>query len=171
MWMVDRLSQMKAGGVKVLLSAGVSGDSGIQHSKTVLCDEYAVIGSCNWTTASRSNHEIDVLLALNEVGLAAYDERVGFIKEHAQEFSDEMERAGRESRKEKAAAKEVRLESARVPRNNSVPPASSERYATAKRFSIARARSAGRAAMSAGSQPRGSSSMPSAGAAQDLEEV
>ena len=79
-------------------------------------------------------------------------------------------RAGRDSRKEKAAAKEQRLESIRVPRYKSVPPAS-ERYVTAKRFSIARARSAGRAAMSAGSQPSGSSSMPSAGAALDLTEL
>ena len=134
MWMVDRLSQMKAGGVKVLLSAGVSGDSGIQHSKTVLCDEYVIIGSCNWTTASRANQEIDVLVALNEVGLAAYDERLKYIMEHSRVFDDELVKAGRVNRSKRATARE----------HKSVPPA--ERYATAKRFSIARARSAGRSA-------------------------
>ena len=147
----------------------------------MLCDEYTVIGSCNWTTSSRSNHEIDVLLALNEVGLAAYDERLGFIKETAVPFSDDMERAGREHRKQAAANKEQRfqerLELARqqggiLPkrkntRSTTVPPA--ERYATAKRFSVARARaqSANRAAMSSGTQPSGPSSMPAAGAAQE----
>ena len=115
-WMVDRLSEMRTGGVKVLLSSGVSGDSGIQHSKTVLCDEYVIIGSCNWTYASRANQEIDVLLALNEVGLAAYDEHLKYIKEHSLAFNDEMEREGRESRKERAAAKERDQESARLPR-------------------------------------------------------
>ena len=133
MWMVDRLSQMKAGGVKVLLSAGADGKSGIQHSKTVLCDEYVIVWSCNWTNASRSNQEIDVLVALNESGMAAYDERVKYIKEHSRVFDEELEKAGRDHRSRRSASRE----------HKSVPPA--ERYATAKRFSIARARSAGRA--------------------------
>ena len=175
-WMVDRLSTMKVGRVKVRLSHGLTGESGIQHSKTVLCDEYVVIGSCNWTTSSRSNHEIDVLLALNEVGLAAYDERVRFINERAVDFSLDMERQARDHKKKLSAAKETRLEKARVPRSESVPPGASDRYATAKRFSIARGRSvvrgtASRAAEGQGSQPSGSSTLPSAGAAQQLNEM
>ena len=180
-FMVDCLASLRTSGVKVLLSNGIRGESGgIQHSKTLLCDEYAVIGSCNWTTSSRSNHEIDVLLALNEVGLAAYDERLGFIKETAVPFTDDMERAGREHRKQAAANKEQRFQERlelarqqggilpkRKPRSTTVPPA--ERYATAKRFSVARARaqSANRAAMSSGMRPSGPSSMPAAGAAQE----
>ena len=110
MWMVDRLSQLKAGGVKLLLSAGVSGDSGIQHNKTVLCDEYVNIGSCNWASASRQNQETGVLIALNEVGLAAYDERLKYIEEHSRAFTDELEKEGREHRSESGASVEVRLQ-------------------------------------------------------------
>ena len=168
-FMVDRLSALRNSGVCVLLSHGVSGESGIQHSKTVLADELVLIGSCNWTSASKLNHEIDVLLSLNEVGLAAYDERIGFIKRRAVPFSDDMERAGRQNRKDQAAARKERQQAGQVPRHKSVP--AHDRYRTAMRFSVAnaRARSLGLAARSTGSQPSGSSSVPTAGAAQEEE--
>ena len=111
-WQVERLSEMKSGGVKVMLSRGVSGNSGIQHSKTVLSEE-----------------EEDMLVALNEAGIAAHDERLRYIKEHSQAFTEELEKAGREPRSQRAASRE----------HKSVPP-SAERYRTAKRFNIARAR-------------------------------
>jgi phosphatidylserine/phosphatidylglycerophosphate/cardiolipin synthase-like enzyme len=38
---------------------------GIQHSKTVLVDDYMLVGSCNWTTSSRANFETGVFLKLN----------------------------------------------------------------------------------------------------------
>ena len=37
---------------------------GKQHSKTVLVDDWLLIGSCNWTTSSRSNLERDALIQL-----------------------------------------------------------------------------------------------------------
>ena len=148
------------------MSYGLNGESGIQHSKTVLADEPVLIGSCNWTTSSRQNHEIGVLLSLNEVGLAAYDGRLRFIKERAVPFSEEFERSGRQNRKDQAAAKRDRQQSSQGPRHRSVPPTAHDRYRTALRFSVARARSSGLAARSTGSQPSGPSSMPTAGAAQ-----
>ena len=42
---------------------------GIHHSKTLLVDEFLVVGSCNWTTSSRSNFETGTLLQLHKVGL------------------------------------------------------------------------------------------------------
>ena len=112
-----------------MLSRGVSGNSGIQHSKTVLSNEYLIVGSCNWTSASRENHEEDMLVALNEAGLVAHDERLMYIQEHSQAFNDEMEKAGRDHRSKRAASRE----------HKSVPP-SAERYRTARRSSVARAR-------------------------------
>ena len=107
-WMVERLSEIKSGGVKVMLSRGVSGNSGIQHSKTVLSDEFLIVGSCNWTSASRENHEEDMLVALNEAGIVAHDERLRYIKEHSQAFTEELEKAGREYRSQRAASREHR---------------------------------------------------------------
>ena len=159
---------MKNGGVRALLSHGLSGESGVQHSKTVLCDEHVIIGSCNWTHSSTYNHEIDVLVSLNEAGLAAYDERLKFIVDRAKPFTDDMERAGRQNRKDQAAAKKERLVAAQVPRSKSAGPA--DLYKTAKRFSVARARAKSLAAGSSGSQPSVLSPEPAAGAAQGSAE-
>ena len=112
-----------------MLSKGASGNSGIQHSKTLLCDEFLICGSTNWTGSSRENHEESMLVALNEAGIAAHDERLRYIKEHSQAFTEELEKAGRAHRSQRAASRE----------HKSVPPAS-ERYRTAKRFSVSRAR-------------------------------
>ena len=71
-----------------------------------------------------------MLVALNEAGLAAHDERLMYIQEHNQAFTDELEKVGRDHRSRRAASREHKT---------SQPP--SERYRTAKRFSIARARS------------------------------
>ena len=125
--MVERFTELKDAGVTVLLTRGVSGGSGIQHSKTLLCDVHAIVGSCNWTNSSRSNQETSVLLFLNEPGLAAYEDKLRYLQRHGQPFSEKDEASGRKNR-----------ESRRI---QSVPP-TEERYRTAKKFSIARARSA-----------------------------
>ena len=39
---------------------------GKQHSKTVLVDDWLLVGSCNWTTSSRANLERDVLVQIHE---------------------------------------------------------------------------------------------------------
>jgi phosphatidylserine/phosphatidylglycerophosphate/cardiolipin synthase-like enzyme len=38
---------------------------GIQHSKVLRVDDYLIVGSCNWTTASRANSELGVLIKMN----------------------------------------------------------------------------------------------------------
>ncbi len=47
--MAERLSKLKAKGAIVYLADGP--DNGIQHSKVVLSDGYALIGSTNWTNS------------------------------------------------------------------------------------------------------------------------
>jgi phosphatidylserine/phosphatidylglycerophosphate/cardiolipin synthase-like enzyme len=73
-----RVQQMLSAGIEVRTVLGVSimeayrevGRSvashikGAQHSKTVLVDEVLLVGSCNWTTASRSNFETGALIHL-----------------------------------------------------------------------------------------------------------
>jgi len=125
--MVTRLAALRDAGVRVELTKGVSGNSGIQHSKTLLCDEHVIIGSCNWTNSSRLNQEMSVLLSLNAEGLASYEERLKYLQLYSMPFTEEEEQKGRRSRGAR-----------------SVPPVE-DRYRTARRFSIARARSASRA--------------------------
>jgi phosphatidylserine/phosphatidylglycerophosphate/cardiolipin synthase-like enzyme len=43
---------------------------GIHHSKSLLVDEFLLVGSCNWTTSSRANFETGVIVKLTSVGLA-----------------------------------------------------------------------------------------------------
>ena len=125
--MVSRLASLRDAGVRVELTKGVSGNSGIQHSKTLLCDEHVIIGSCNWTNSSRLNQEMCVLLSLNAEGRASYEERLRYLQRYSELFTVEEEQKGRKSRGAR-----------------SVPPVE-DRYRTARRFSIARARSASRA--------------------------
>ena len=71
------MEYLRDGGVAVRLVTGRSGHvpgcsgsfAGIQHSKTLLVDEHAIVGSTNWTNAARKNHETSVLLSLAEEGL------------------------------------------------------------------------------------------------------
>jgi len=129
--MVAKFSEMRDAGVKVLLSRGISGSSGIQHSKTLLCDEHVIVGSCNWTNSSRLNQERSVLIALNEKGMQAYEESLKHLKANCSVFSEKEEEHGRAVRERRAS--------------KSIPPSTvADRYATAKRFSVARARSLGR---------------------------
>ena len=142
-WMIDRLSALKKGGVKVFLSHGSNGISGIQYSKTFLADEFLLVGSCNWTGSSRENHEECTLTALNEEGLAAHEQRLKYIQERSHAFDDKMEKEGREHRRARSSSVKVgqgrQGKSASSGDQHSVPRA--DRYRTAKRFSIARARS------------------------------
>ena len=96
---------------------------GIQHSKTLLTDEHAVIGSCNWTNSSRSNQEISVLVSLNDAGVAAFDERCKWIYEASRNYEEQDVRVGTNVRAARARSS-----------------CAADRYRTAKRFSVARAR-------------------------------
>eukprot|EP00969_Alexandrium_andersonii_P038794 1700276-Alexandrium_andersonii.AAC.1 len=40
----------------------------MSHAKMMCIDDTAIIGSANWTTASRANNEVGALVDLNSVG-------------------------------------------------------------------------------------------------------
>ena len=83
--MMGQLSRMAAGGVAVRVlegdlttadyeAVGRSGQNfkGIQHAKGLLVyrrdEAYALVGSCNWTTASRANSEMSLALRAKAEG-------------------------------------------------------------------------------------------------------
>ena len=125
--MPDRLNDMREKGVRVCLCKGVTASLGIQHSKTLLADDYLIVGSTNWTNASRSNQEMGILIRMSLAGGAKWDARLGFMTQQAVEFGEADFHKGRGNR---------------VGRSKSTGP---DRYATAKRFSLARERSLQRA--------------------------
>ena len=129
-WMVERVRELREAGVTVYVTRGPA-NSGIQHSKTLLVDSFFMVGSCNWTSCSRSNHECSSLLALQAPGLLAVDERIRYLKESGRVLSSLDLAEGQKRRDNRCQS-----------RGKSVP--TKDRYSTAKRFSIARAR-AGRA--------------------------
>ena len=111
---LDRLSCLDDKGVKVVLATGLFG--GIQHSKTLIVDNALIIGSTNWTTSSLTNSECSTLIELDKGGLKQWNSWKQEVIQKAQSFKE------------------------------CVPPdrskAAVERFRTAKRFSLARARSA-----------------------------
>ena len=94
--MVDRMEFLREGGVNVRLVTGRSGQvpgcsgnfAGIQHSKTLLVDQHAIVGSTNWTNAARKNHETSVLLSLGEEGLFEYDKRLEVLENLSHGLTD-----------------------------------------------------------------------------------
>ena len=77
---------------------------------------------------------MSVLIQLNEEGLAAYEDRIRAILSISSEFTDALEKSGTANRSSRGIGGATR----------SASVSTMERYATAKRFSIARARSASR---------------------------
>ena len=122
----EKLSDLQEAGVKVYLTSGISGSSGIQHSKTLLVDDYLIVGSTNWTTSSKQNEEMSVLVHLNPDGFDQFEKRFKRLNQRSSEFTRERAVRARDAR---AARQELR--------GNSVP----DIHRTAKRFSIARAKS------------------------------
>ena len=150
--MPDRLNDMREKGVQVWMCRGVGVSMGIQHSKTLLVDDYLIVGSTNWTNSSRNNQEMGVLIRLSESGWKTWNTRLGFMTQQTIAFMEEDYHRGRGNR---------------VRRSKS---AGAEKYATAKRFSIARERSLARreaaalsGTISQGSGPRHAPAAPADG--------
>ena len=129
--MVERMKGLLESGVHVVLTKGASGNSGIQHSKTLLSDEHVIVGSCNWTTSSRSNQEMSILVALNDAGMSSWQERLSYLKRHGRPMTEEDVVKGQATRDQRKAS-------------HSVPPA--DRYGNARRFSIHARRASARSA-------------------------
>ena len=62
-----QLSSLRKQGVVVYLTSSAQ-RGGIQHSKTILCDDTLLVGSTNWTNSSRSNHELSLAVSLSPEG-------------------------------------------------------------------------------------------------------
>ena len=124
---MDRLEMLRRGGVEVYLAKGVT-SGGIQHSKTLLVDGYYLCGSTNWTSSSRSNHESSMLIELSDEGKKAVMQKLGYMMQDAELLTQETVKRAQEFR-------EVRS------RGRSADPSPHRFGETARRFSIARARS------------------------------
>ena len=57
---------------------------GVQHSKTVLSDDHLLLGSCNMTTSSEANQELNVLLELEAQGQKRHEEWFAEMKRQSQ---------------------------------------------------------------------------------------
>ena len=133
--MAKRCAELFSSGCKVHLVQ----DVGVQHSKTLSIDNrYAIVGSCNWTNSSRSNHEISVLLKLDAGVNTAIESKYEEMIKHSRPFKLEDAETGQTTRDAR-----VRAHSA----------SSSSQYRTAKSFSIARSRQASRERMLSGREP------------------
>ena len=122
---MNRLEYLRSHGVEVFLSRGVS-SGGIQHSKTLFVDGYFMAGSTNWTHSSRSNHEISTLLELSEEGSQAVMQKLQYMKEVSTLLTVEEVKTSQALREGRIRAK-------------TAEPV--DRFATARKFSVARARS------------------------------
>jgi len=127
---MDRLDDLRKNGVEVYLVQGIAA-GGIQHSKSLFVDGFYMCGSTNWTTSSRSNHEVSVLMELSEEGETAVMQKLGYIMQGAELLTSEKAKASQLWRDEKLSSRgrSVGSESDRTA------------FSTARRFSIARARS------------------------------
>ena len=122
---MNRLENLRSHGVEVFLSRGVS-SGGIQHSKTLLVDGYFLAGSTNWTHSSRSNHEVSTLVELSEEGSQAVMQKLLYMKEVSTPLTVVEVKSSQALREGRIRAK-------------TAEPV--DRFATARKFSIARARS------------------------------
>ena len=64
---------------------------GIQHAKCLQCDEYLIVGSTNWTTSSKSNEEMSVLLYLGPEGMKDWDGRRDALLSEAEPYTSETQ--------------------------------------------------------------------------------
>jgi len=119
--MADRLTRLKSRGVVVYLADGPQ--NGIQHSKVVLSDGMLLVGSTNWTGASQRNCELDALIKLSDDGIPEWDAWRCAVLERAELMTAQQEEVAHKTREDRASS------------------AQNEKYRTAKKFSIARARS------------------------------
>ena len=127
--MPARLSELVDAGVEVRLCRGAKGGSGIQHSKTLQCDQILIIGSTNWTNSSQSNQEVSVAYCMNAEGLRAHTKRIEEMRESSEVFSEAAAREAIENRAERRTAGNA------IARSRSMP--AEDKYRTARKFSIA----------------------------------
>ena len=97
--MAGILSELYTSGVEVRLVTQMSH----QHSKTLRVDEvFQIVGSCNWTFASRKNFECGVLLKLNGDGRQHFARFYDALRSGSRIFDEQDARAAANYRNERA---------------------------------------------------------------------
>ena len=94
---------LQSAGVRVYVVAGtdiqkeyaqvnrkVRPGKGILHEKAVLVGPWLIVGSTNWTTSARTNHELSTLLWLDEATREIYHERFNLLMEAGEPLTDEI---------------------------------------------------------------------------------
>ena len=97
-----RLKELKSNGVRVRIAQGYNlspvyeeverkaGGRGLLHAKTLLVGRHALVGSTNWTTSSKGNVEVSVLMALKKQGLTRYQTMLAHLDSIAQDLTEEL---------------------------------------------------------------------------------
>ena len=92
--MMHTLTDLQDNGVTVLLSKGIPiepeytavgkpgrSGTGIQHSKCFMMGAFLIAGSTNWTTSSKCNAEVSLLIKLGAEGVTRFAEQNRFVTE------------------------------------------------------------------------------------------
>ena len=75
------------------------------HAKALLVDDFLLLDSTNWTTASKGNHEMSVLLELNAEGHALFDKWLETVDGSAEILTEEVIRKAEASSERRAASR------------------------------------------------------------------
>ena len=93
---LNKLVELRNAGVTAWLGTGIDiqeeyaaagrkvrPGQGILHAKRVRADNWMVCGSTNWTTCSRCNTEVSVLVQLSADGIAGFEDVVARLRERS----------------------------------------------------------------------------------------
>ena len=117
---LNRIIALRAVGVQIYLVAGldirleyaavsrsVRPGFGILHQKTVMVGRHFIVGSTNFTTSSRNNHEISALLWLHPEGATVYQQKYDELKSSGEILSDASIEEAEIRREHQRTAKEA----------------------------------------------------------------
>ena len=79
------------------------GGRGLLHAKGLLIEDFLLLGSTNWTTSSKANHELSTLMELSRAGHAQFEKWLETMDESAEILSDEVIRKAEASAERRAA--------------------------------------------------------------------
>jgi len=142
----EKLNALHEAGVSVNLVSGRNA-KGIQHGKFLLINHLLIVGSTNWTQGSSNNHELSVLLSLDDYGKESILRHlIGMITispARVHSFSQQFFEEATANRRRRSSSQPTR--GSRSEMMYPGPPRLAGDLATARRYSIAQR---GRAAAS-----------------------
>ena len=86
---------------------------GILHQKTVMVGRYLIVGSTNFTTSSRNNHEMSTLLWLHAEGESVYLQKYDDLKRSGELLSEASIEEAEIHRDQRRTAKEAKRSQSR----------------------------------------------------------